>query len=146
MKVLNQLKSWRWSSRRRGMSRRAGAKQSVMAMPDTVGALQVESLESRVLLSIAAPTDYDQYMLELINLARNDPAAEAARYGIDLNEGVPVSDTMSTDAKQPMAFNGNINDAAQDHSQWMLDNDVFSHTGASGSSPSVRMTSAGSWK
>ena len=132
MKVLKQLKSWRSSSRRNGVSR-----------PDSVGGLQVESLESRVLLSIAPPTAWDQYMLEIINLARSDPAAEAARYGIDLNEGVPVSDTISLAAKQPMAFNGYINDAAQGHSEWMLDNDVFSHTGASGSSPSERMTAAG---
>ena len=105
--------------------------------------LKVESLEPRLLLSIVAPTDYDQYTLELINRGRNDPAAEAALYSIALNEGVPLEDTISTDAKQPLAFSGYINDAAQDHSQWMLDTDTFSHTGNGGTSPHDRMVNAG---
>jgi uncharacterized protein YkwD len=36
-------------------------------------------------------------------------------------------------------MNPNIVDAARRHSQWMLDNDVFSHTGANGSSPGNRI-------
>ena len=108
-------------------------------MSDVMNNLRLEVLESRLLLSIVAPTDYDQYMLELINRGRSDPAAEAALYSIELNEGVPVSKTISTDAKQPLAFNGFINDAAQDHSLWMLDNDVFDHTGAGGSAPHDRI-------
>lgn len=34
------------------------------------------------------PSDYEQLMLELINRARAAPGAEAARLGIDLNQGL----------------------------------------------------------
>ena len=88
------------------------------------------------------PTDHDQYLLELINRGRLAPAAEAARYGVDLNEGLDP-DTISADPKQPLAFSPFLIDAAQNHSQWMLDQDVFSHTGAGGSSSAGRMAGAG---
>ena len=101
-----------------------------------------EALESRMLMSAVAPSDYEQYMLELVNRARANPSAEAARYGIDLNEGLAPG-TISSDAKQPLAFNPYIIDGARQHSQWMIDNDVFSHTGAGGSNPGGRMASAG---
>ncbi len=90
----------------------------------------------------AGPGDYEQYLLELINRGRADPAAEAARYGIDLNEGLAPG-TISSDPKQPLAPNGNLVDAARAHSQWMIDTDVFSHTGADGSTPGDRMAAAG---
>ncbi|HIK29794.1 MAG TPA: hemolysin [Oscillatoriales cyanobacterium M59_W2019_021] len=89
------------------------------------------------------PTDRDQLMLELINRARANPQAEATRLlGGNLNEGLSPG-TISTDAKQPLAFNLNLNAAAEGHSQWMLDNNVFSHTGANGSSSGTRMAEAG---
>ncbi|HHI81607.1 MAG TPA: CAP domain-containing protein, partial [Rhizobiales bacterium] len=91
---------------------------------------------------MAIQTDREQLMLELVNRARLDPAGEAARYGIDLNDGLPPG-TISADAKQPLAMNPLLVDAALGHSQWMIDNDVFSHTGAGGSSPGDRMSSAG---
>jgi hypothetical protein len=93
-------------------------------------------------LDAAGPNNYEQYLLELINRGRADPAAEAARYGIDLNEGLPAG-TISSDPKQPLAANGDLIDGARAHSQWMIDNDVFSHTGAGGSSPGDRMAAAG---
>jgi serralysin len=64
-------------------------------------------------------TAYEQLMLELVN-------AERAKTGA-----------------QPLAFNGNLNDAADNHSNWMIATDTFSHTGLSGSSPTARMTGAG---
>ncbi|WP_421725743.1 CAP domain-containing protein [Bauldia sp.] len=91
---------------------------------------------------MATPTANEQYMLELINRARLDPAGEAARYGINLNKGLP-SKTISEDPKQPLAMNPDLLDAARDHSTWMLNKDVFSHTGASGSSAGDRMRDAG---
>lgn len=102
--------------------------------------LALESLEDRILL--AAPSPYEQYMLELVNLARRDPAAYAASLGINLNEGLPAG-TLSTAARQPLAFNPDLVEAAANHSQWMLDQGQFSHSGAGGSSPSQRMTAAG---
>ncbi len=68
---------------------------------------------------MSEPTAYDQYMLELIN-------AERAQAGV-----------------QPLADNGQLNTAAGNHSQWMIDTGIFSHTGVNGSSPTDRMTAAG---
>ncbi len=62
---------------------------------------------------------FEQYLLELIN-------AERAKVGA-----------------QPLAFNDNINTAAELHSQWMINTDTFSHTGAGGSSFTTRMANAG---
>lgn len=89
------------------------------------------------------PTAQDQLMLELVNRARANPQAEADRLlGGNLNEGLAPG-TISTAAKQPLAFNLNLNAAAEGHTQWMFDNDIFSHTGANGSNPGARMTAAG---
>ena len=52
---------------------------------------------------MALQTAQEQLVLELINRARLDPAAEAARFGIALNEGLPAG-TISTAAKQPLAM------------------------------------------
>jgi serralysin len=68
---------------------------------------------------MSQPSAYEQYMLELIN-------AERAKVGA-----------------QPLAFDGDLNEAAEDHSQWMIATDTFSHTGANGSDPTARMTEAG---
>ena len=91
---------------------------------------------------MAEPTAYEQYILELINRARLGPAAEAARLGIDLNQGLSGG-TISTAPKQPLAFNPLLIDAARGHSEWMLATDTFSHTGAGGSSATQRMAAAG---
>jgi Ca2+-binding RTX toxin-like protein len=44
---------------------------------------------------------------------------------------------------QPLAFDLDLNEAAEKHSAWMLSTDTFSHTGAGGSSPGDRMKAAG---
>lgn len=43
----------------------------------------------------------------------------------------------------PVTLELRLNSSAEVHSQWMLDRDVFSHTGAGGSSPGDRMADAG---
>jgi serralysin len=88
------------------------------------------------------PTALDQYMLELINQARSNPSGAASKLGINLNQGLSAG-TISTAAKQPLAFNQDIVDAAHKHSSWMLATDTFSHTGAGGSSPGQRMKAEG---
>lgn len=90
---------------------------------------------------MAQPTAYEQYMLELVNRARQNPIAEATLYNIDLNEGL-APQTISDAAKQPLAFNFHLIDAARSHSQWMLDNDTFSHTGINGSDAGERIVAA----
>jgi serralysin len=91
------------------------------------------------------PTAQDQYMLELLNRARLNPQAEANRLlpGGNLNEGITTGPMITTTAKQALAFNLNLFNAAQAHSQWQLANNTFSHTGAGGTSSSTRITNAG---
>ncbi|QYZ71238.1 CAP domain-containing protein [Neotabrizicola shimadae] len=84
----------------------------------------------------------EQYLLELINRARLDPAGEAARLGIDLNSGLSPG-TISASAKQVLAPNALLDQAATSHSLWMLQTDTFSHTGSGGSTPGTRATTAG---
>jgi Ca2+-binding RTX toxin-like protein len=64
-------------------------------------------------------TELERYMLELVNEAR------AAN-------GLP-----------PLQLELNLNLSADNHSQWMTDNDTFSHTGVEGSSATDRMRDAG---
>ncbi len=104
--------------------------------------LSYQEMEPRRLLAAANPSNFDQYVIELINLARTDPAAYAARLGIDLNEGLPAG-TISSARKQPLALNRFITDAAQKHSAWMLANNILSHTGINGTNPGQRMQNAG---
>jgi serralysin len=68
---------------------------------------------------MAQPSTYEQYLLELIN-------AERAKVGA-----------------QPLAFDGDLNEATEGHSQWMIGTDTFSHTGSGGSNAGQRMTAAG---
>ncbi|MBT8155365.1 hypothetical protein KMP13_16110 [Epibacterium ulvae] len=62
---------------------------------------------------------FERQMLELIN-------AERAANGLD-----------------PVQLELRLNESAEDHSTWMLDEDVFSHTGENGSSAGERMSDAG---
>ncbi len=88
-------------------------------------------------------TANEQFLLELINRARLDPAAEAQLYGLaDLNRGLPAG-SISASAKQVLAPNEYLNSSARSHSQWMLDTDTFSHTGSGSSTPGDRMSAAG---
>lgn len=105
-------------------------------------ALGFESLEVRQLLAAVYPTNYEQYQVELINRARAAPATYASGLGISLNEGLPAG-TISSTPKAPLAINPNLTDSAQKHSQWMIDTDKFSHTGAAGKGPQQRMIDAG---
>jgi len=104
---------------------------------------QMSPLESRRLLAAVFPTAHEQLLIELINRGRANPTAEATRWGTDLNEGLAAG-TISTAAKQPLAINPNLTDAARTHSQWMIDNDEFSHyEGSSFDNPESRMRTAG---
>jgi hypothetical protein len=91
---------------------------------------------------MATMTTYEVYMWQLINRARLDPLGEAQRYGIDLNQGLAAG-TLDGTPKQPLAPNELLVDASRTHSTWMLDADVFSHTGPGGSTPGDRMGAAG---
>jgi Ca2+-binding RTX toxin-like protein len=87
-------------------------------------------------------TGAEQYLLELINRARLDPAGEAARHGVSLNAGLDAG-TISATARQVLAPDDDLALAAARHSQWMIDTDTFSHTGSGGSSAGARAAEAG---
>lgn len=87
-------------------------------------------------------TAQEQLILEMINRARLDPAAEAARLGIELNEGLEPG-RLSTESRQPLVGNSNLTTAARNHSTHMLNVDRFAHEGIGDGSPGTRMTSAG---
>jgi hypothetical protein len=59
-----------------------------------------------------------------------------------LNQGLSPG-TITASPKQPLAFNTLLMVAARDHSDWMLETDTFSHTGAGDSSPFNRAVAAG---
>lgn len=87
-------------------------------------------------------TAAEQLMLEYVNRARLDPLGEAERFGIDLNDNLP-SGTLDGAARQVLAHNDLIHMASEDHGQWILDTNTFSHTGEGGSTPRERIEEAG---
>ncbi|MGY6704516.1 CAP domain-containing protein [Roseinatronobacter sp.] len=106
-------------------------------------------------------TDLDQLFLEYVNRARLDPQREVDRLLADagvtntslralledlgtvgLNRGLP-SDTVSGLALQALAPEAMLRDAALGHSDWMLDANIFSHTGQDGSSIEARINASG---
>lgn len=100
-----------------------------------------EPLEDRRLMSAASPTVAGQYMLELVNRARANPEATAQAAGIALNEGLAAG-TISSAAKQPLAFNPNLIAAATTHTAWMLQSGNFAHNQGA-ENPGAQMQSAG---
>lgn len=84
----------------------------------------------------------EQFLLELINRARLDPLAEAARQGITLNTGL-ADGTITAAPRQVLAPNAIIQSASDTHSDWILDTGTFSHIGVNGSTPGQRMQWAG---
>lgn len=105
-------------------------------------ALPLDAPDGSVFYDHGDPSPHEQLMLELVNRARADPGAEAARLEIDLNEGLDPG-TIENTPKQPLASHGALIDAARAHSDWMLATDTFSHEGEGGSSPSDRVMAAG---
>lgn len=89
-----------------------------------------------------AITAAEQYMLELINRARLDPLGEAARSGIGLNDNLTPGQ-LHSGTRGVLAPEAALELAATGHSQWMLSNDIFSHTGVNNTSPSLRALAAG---
>jgi hypothetical protein len=87
-------------------------------------------------------TALEQMLLELINRARLDPAAEAARFGIALNEGL-APNTISGASKQPLAMNETLLSVARAHSQDMINRDYFGHDTPEGVTPFQRIANAG---
>lgn len=73
-------------------------------------------------------------------------------YASDLERGMLelVNEARAVEGLNPLKLELRLNDAAEFHSDWMLDTDTFSHTGINGSNPGDRMRDAdfqfsGSW-
>ena len=98
-----------------------------------------ESLEARRLLAVVMSGE-DQLLLELINRARANPTAEAARHGIGLNDG---GTQISSAPKQPLAPHQALINAAGGHAADMLARDYFAHNSPDGVTPSDRARQAG---
>jgi len=118
--------------------------------------LRFDSLESRQLLTAGGLTDEGQLMLEWINLSRTNPAAAAERVTSNLTPdivstlkyyGVDVAQTRreisSATPQPPVAWNSQLANAAQAHSQDMANTKVQSHTGSDGSTINSRISNAG---
>lgn len=84
------------------------------------------------------PTAQEVLVVELVNRARANPDAEATRLGIGLNDGITGTPITNT-PKPPLAHNLLLIESSRLHSQWMLDADIFSHTGENNSTPHERM-------
>lgn len=114
---------------------------AVRGNEESVASLEVSATPNAVDLS-AQPSAQEVLMMELVNRARANPEAEAVRYGIGLNDGISGT-TITATPKPPLAHNLLLMNSARTHSQWMLDADIFSHTGINDSTPSARMSAAG---
>lgn len=68
---------------------------------------------------MARASKLEQLMLQLVNGAREKAGLRALK------------------------FEGHLNQAAEDHSEWMIRTDIFSHTGAGGSSATDRIKDSG---
>lgn len=78
-------------------------------------------------MSAATASDLERYMLDLVNEERTSRGLNA------------------------LVLDKVLNASADEHSLWMLENNVFSHTGVDGSTPTERMTAegfdlSGSWR
>ncbi len=102
------------------------------------------------------PTNDEQYMLELINRARANPAAEGEmlatvddvvlnaayeHYSVDRNK--LRTDFAKYPRRQPLAFNKSLIQSARGHSRDMDSNNFQGHTGSNGSRTRDRVKAAG---
>src|SRR5262245_55336620 len=90
--------------RARELSPEAITDASMTPLTQQSGALTLQAVTPTQQYSHGDPTPAEQLMLEVINRARANPTAEAARYSIDLNEGLAPG-TISAAPKRPLAFN-----------------------------------------
>lgn len=83
----------------------------------------------------------EQLVLERINRARLLPDAEARKFGIALDEGIPGQ--INGTPKQPVAMNSTLRRTAADHGSDMLARNYFAHDTPEGESPFDRMRANG---
>lgn len=123
----------------RGVVRRAGLARAPIPTADPSA---VEQLEARTLMSFSW-TPQEVYLSELVNRARANPQAEAARLGIDLSIGLTSAEAARLVAQEPLALNRFLTQAARAHSLDMATRNFFDHTNPDGLSPTQRAQAAG---
>ncbi|MFM1800941.1 MAG: hypothetical protein RJA81_293, partial [Planctomycetota bacterium] len=116
----------------------------------------IDQLESREVMASGGPSAQAQYMLELINEARTNPAAAAQRaantdvtdlkmtmdyYGESISAATDA--IASSPAKQPLAWNDQLADAATMQSQYQADSGTQTHSGPNGMNLDQRLASKG---
>ena len=102
------------------------------------------------------PSAEEQFLLELINRARADPAAEGLRLAASTDPEIlgaysyfqvdlarVAADYAGYPPRPPLAFNASLIAAARGHSQDMVLHDFQGHTGSNGSTMMTRIEAAG---
>lgn len=103
----------------------------------------LERLEDRLVMANFAWTAEEVYMLELVNRARANPVAEAARLGVDLTEGLSDLELARLVPSEPLALNDKLTLAARAHSADMAARAFFDHVNPDGKDPTDRATDQG---
>jgi hypothetical protein len=118
--------------------------------------MNIETLESREVLSSGGPTADAQYMLEVMNLVRTNPTQGAEwvqqnqdadlktniqAYGVNLD--AVKADIAGSQSKEPLAWNDQLAAAAQGQSDDMARNGFQSHTGSDGRNLEARLDAVG---
>lgn len=127
-----------------------------VTVPEPAGSGGARLHSAATVYSIGDPTPEEQLYLELINRARANPAAEAARLaaitdpaiaadykatGVDLALMQTQFGTLTS--AQPLAMNARLTDAARAHSQDMFVNVFQDHTGSDGGTLGTRLNAVG---
>ncbi|MBV8558870.1 MAG: hypothetical protein JO116_25295 [Planctomycetaceae bacterium] len=127
-----------------------------MSRPACRRSPRLEHLESREVLTAGGPSALQQQTLELVNMARTNPAAMADwvashltsseqetlnYYGVNLQ--AKLNSIRSATPQPPLAWNNLLAQAAQGHSEDMVQNNFQGHTGSDGSSPDQRVKATG---
>ncbi len=117
---------------------------------------RLEGLETRLALSTVGPSPQEQYMLQLLNEARTNPAAAAERvttnlspddlltlqhYNVNIDQ---VKNTIANSAAQPpLAWNAQLSSAALQLNQDMNSSGVQAHNQPNGSTSDSRIAASG---
>jgi len=92
----------------------------------------LERLEPRLVMADFSWTSEEVYLVELVNRARSDPSAEAARTGVDLTADLTPDELANLVPSEPLALHPALTLAARQHSQDMSDRNFFDHQNPDG--------------
>lgn len=108
-----------------------------------LGLCAAEPLEARLVLAQFSWSAAEVYMLELVNRARADPAAEAARTGVDLTKDLTPGELARLVPSEPLALQDKLTLAARAHSLDMGNRSFFAHNNPDGQDPTARAVALG---